>query len=305
MKDKKIILIFRLIERLKKGVCLKDFAREYNIDERTAQRYKKDIEEIFDLKLITLSRGCYIFPEIKKIDEIFLDKSFLEEFEKMASLLSLLNPKFLKYLNIDEKILKKIVNRDIFLIKESPYEDLENFQLLNKLKYSIKYRKVLNIAYFSDKEYYFYNVKPLKIVFAEGNWYLAGLSDDDINNGFKFLRINFIKDIKETSKTFQIPKEAVEFLKSFQTLFSKYKEPYFDVIVKVDKQVVRFFKNKKFLSSQVKIKSENGSLILKYTINNEIEILNLAKKWLPHMKIIKPYWLKEKFENMCKIILEE
>jgi len=82
--------------------------------------------------------------------------------------------------------------------------------------------------------YKFNEFKPYKIVFSEGNWYLCGMSEDEINNGFKFLRINFIKSIKETN-TFKKDPFVEDFIKNFDTLFSKFNTPKFDVIVKVDR----------------------------------------------------------------------
>jgi predicted DNA-binding transcriptional regulator YafY len=304
MRDKKIFNFLRFIKELKDGeVCLNDFAKKYGLSLRTVQRYKKEIEEFFGIDLILTKKGCYTFPDFNKIKTFLLDKNDLNEFKKFSYILSLINPKMLKFLKIDEKIVKKFVDNKIFLIKESPVEELENVDV-EILQKAIKRKECIDVKYYTDKEYYFTDVKPLKIIFAEGNWYLAALTKDEINNGFKFLRINYIKEIKRKNKEFKTPVEVKEFLKNFQTLFSKYKKPFFEVIVEVDKEVARYFKVKKFLPSQ-KILEDNENLKISYVINNDEEILMLAKKWLPHMKIISPSYLQEKLKSLIKEFLEK
>jgi len=307
MKDKKVILIFRLIERLKKGVCLKDFAREYNIDERTVQRYKKDIEEIFDIKLKTLKKGCYIAPDSNSFADVLINKSDIEDLDRLIYLLMLINKKFLRYLGIEEKLLSKYLKEEsFFVIKDLPFEDLKDIETFEKIKKALKHKQYLDIVYYSENECFFEKAKPIKIVFAEGNWYLAVITDDEINNGFKFLRINYIKSINLRKEEFKRDKKAEEFIKKAQSIWSLYDKKPFEVIVEVDSEVARFFKVKKFLQSQQIINTkENGNLIIKYYITSEYEIINLAKKWIPHMKIIKPYNVKEKFLSLLQEAIDK
>lgn len=86
------------------------------------------------------------------------------------------------------------------------------------------------------------------------------------------------------------------FLKNFQTIFSNYKiEPY-EVILEVDNSIKRFFKQKKFLTSQTILEEkENGNLIILYNVTNDMEIFPLIRKWLPNIKIISPQSSKDKF----------
>jgi len=269
------------------------------------ERYKKEVEEFFKIKFIPIDRGCYALPQEIKIENLLLAKKDFDDYEKFIDFLNLTNSTFLKFLGFDTKnIIDK--NEEIYLIKEPPFEELINFELLSKLKSLIYYKKIIDIVYISDKRYEFKKVKPLKIVYAKNNWYLAALTNDEINGGFKFLRINFIKDIVEYPITFKTPKRAKEFLRSFQTLFSSYVDPDFKVIVKVDKEIARHFKVKKFLPSQKILKEyEDGSLKISYKINNENEILFLAKKWLPYMKIISPKELQDKLTKIVKTFLND
>jgi len=235
MKSKRLL---ELIEELKKGrvICIKEWALSKNISQRSVQRYIEEIKEFYDVKFYSSKRGCYQILEIEKLEKKLINKNDIEDFEKFSNIIAALNPKFLRFLNIDEKLLKKLVDKNIFYVKESPVEDLINIdnRLFQKLKTAIKYRKIIEIEYISDKAYFF-EFKPYKIVFAEGNWYVVGISRDEINNGFKFLRINYIKNIAETNKEFKHKKEVNEFIESFETLFSRFNVPKKEVIVEVDK----------------------------------------------------------------------
>jgi len=306
LKEKKLKNILFFLEDLSKGkiICIDEYAKKLNITPRTMQRYKKEVEEFFNIKFIKIKRGCYQFPNPKKIESFLINEKEFKDFEKFIDIVAHLKPQMLKFLNIDEKIIKKLVPRNIIFIKDSIMEEFFNTKYFNTLKHSIKHQKCVDIEYFSDKEYFFEDFKPYRIVFAEGNWYLCGISNDDINNGFKFLRISFIKNITSKSATFKKDKEVVEFIESFDSILSRFKEKKREVIVEVDKSVERFFRVKKFLPSQEILKS-GDNLTIRYYITSDEEILFLAKRWLPHMKIIKPKELQEKLLNLVKEFLEK
>jgi predicted DNA-binding transcriptional regulator YafY len=87
-----------------------------------------------------------------------------------------------------------------------------------------------------------------------------------------------------------------------QTPFSTYKPQFrlhlIDVIVEVDKSKARFFKAKKFLPSQkIQKESKDGSLTISYKLTQELEIDDLIKRWIPHIRVIEPLSLKEKIEG--------
>ena len=176
--------------------------------------------------------------------------------------------------------------------------------LFSKIKKAIKYSQTLDVEYESEKYYFYENIRPYKIVFAEGNWYLIIHSDDNFNGGVKFLRLNFIKNAYLKNKIFKRKKEVLEFIENFQSLMSAFDKPKFEVLVFVENEVERYFKVKKFLDSQTIVKDTKEGLILRYYINDEKEILLLAKEWMPHMKILYPEYLQDKLEEIAKEIID-
>ncbi|MCT7471004.1 WYL domain-containing protein [Aliarcobacter cryaerophilus] len=303
---KSTLLLFFLKELLEgKKISLKSFALENDINIRTAQRYIEDIEEAFPDNLLK-ENDFYSFVSNSTLEKNILnfDK---KEFEILIDLASLLE---FDISNKFDENTRKFVNKiqkqysQSYTIKQNPFEKLSlKRDLLFDIKNAIKNNRYTKIEYESDKKYIFDEAKILKIIFAEGNFYIAILTKEELNNGFKFLRLNFISDIKLYSNSFKKDIEAEYFIKNFQTLFSSYKEKTYEVILKINPSVKRFFLQKKFLSSQ-KIIENKEYLTLSFEITNDMEILPLVKKWLPNIKIISPKTLKDKFNEELKSYLD-
>ena len=303
---KSTLLLFFLKELLEgKKISLKSFALENDINIRTAQRYIEDIEEAFPDNLLK-ENDFYSFVSNSTLEKNILnfDK---KEFEILIDLVSLLE---FDISNKFDENTKKFVNKiqkqysQSYMIKQNPFEKLSlKRDLLFDIKNAIKNNRYTKIVYESDKKYIFDEAKIFKSIFAEGNFYIAILTKEELNNGFKFLRLNFISDIKLYSNSFKKDIEAEYFIKNFQTLFSSYKEKTYEVILKINPSVKRFFLQKKFLSSQ-KIIENKEYLTLSFEITNDMEILPLVKKWLPNIKIISPKTLKDKFNEELKSYLD-
>ncbi len=306
MNTKKSTLQLLLLKELLEGnkISLKDFSAVHEISVRTSQRYIEDITEIYGENLIK-EKDSYSL-----ISNHFLEKNIFsfdkKELEIFVDLCSLIDFNFVN--NFDEKtsrLLKKIQRNYslTYTIKQNAFEKIfSKKELISDVKNAIKNKRYANIKYFTDKEFVFTEVKILRIIFTEGNFYIATLTNDEINNGFKFLRLNFITELELSKNTFHRDIEAEFFLKNFQTIFSNYKKEPYEVVLEVDSSVKRFFKRKKFLLTQTEIKEEDN-LFLSYKITNDMEIFPLIRKWLPLVKIISPNSTKEKFKKELEIYL--
>ncbi len=283
--------------------CTKEMASFLGVSLKSVQRYKSDFEKIFGVTFESYQKGCYYLKDtlLHKIDYAF-DRDAALFFDFLA----MVHPKIFELFGLDRQIIQKILKEkeEIYHLKEFPFEELSRSDILCDLKKAIKYSQYIDLVYEPYESFEYKEVKPIKIVYAEGNWYLAAITQDEINQGFKFLRINFIRKIRLLPKQFKKDAKALYFIKNFQTLFSAYGEAPYEVRVVVDKEVARFFRVKKFLSSQ-KIVEDRGDLIVSYEITNDEEILFLAKRWLPHMRIIEPLTLQKKLEEMVKEFLSK
>jgi len=300
MKEKKSLQQLLLLKNLLKGkeVRLEQFSQENEISLRTAQRYMEELKTVFEGHIV---KNCeaYIF-----VSSLIVEKNLLlynkNELERVVDLLCLIEFNFTKNLDpvhtsVIEKLQKNYAN--CYSVKQTPFEDFLKNDNLKTIKTAIKQQRYVNVEYRSDKLYIFKELKIIKIIFHEGNFYLATLSDEEaVNNGFKFLRLSFIQKVDLLSRTFHKDIKAEFFIKNFQTLFSYYDAPLYEVIVEINSEVERFFKQKKFLSSQ-KIVQEKPILRLSFQISNEMEILPLVKKWIPHIKIISPQKIKNRLNE--------
>jgi len=306
MKDKKTYNVLKILEDLSRlnTICVEEYAQRLGVSVRTVQRYLKDIGEFFDIKLVSKGGGCYQFLNFEKVKEILISSEDYEDFEKFANIVSAINPNLLKYFNVDDSVMNEIIDDELIYVKASPFEEIMNFKLFKEAKKAIKYSHYIDVVYKKFEEKKFKRLRPHKIVFAEGNWYLVTHDDSELNGGVKFLRLNFIKDITVYPDTFRKNRKILEFIENFQSLMSRFDRPKFEVVVFVENEVERHFKVKKFLKSQQIVRDTKEGLILKYLINDEKEILFLAKDWLPHMKIITPSYLQDMLEELAKDVVD-
>ncbi|NPA63695.1 MAG: WYL domain-containing protein [Epsilonproteobacteria bacterium] len=297
---------FKFLQYIKKHrrYCTNELAEELGTSPKTITRYHKKLKELFGVEFVTISRGCYAIKDVSIFKDFLFDGVPDRESQLVFDLLAMIHPKVLSYFGFSPKEVERLLqdNESVYLIKESPFEDLVNSQILEQLKEAIKEQYYSDILYHPHNRLVYEDVKPLRIVYAEGNWYLAVLTQDEINNGFKFLRINFIKKIQLKPKKFRRDSTALYFLQTFQSLFSAYNQYPRSVLVEVDEEVARYFRVKKFLASQ-RIVKDQGKLTIQYTITNDEEILFLAKRWMPHMHILEPKHLQEELEECVREFL--
>jgi len=108
--------------------------------------------------------------------------------------------------------------------------------------------------------------------------------------------------MKLHTQTFHINPDIADFIKNMQTPFSKYTPEFrkhlIDVVVEVSNIKARFFKAKNFLPSQKIIEEkDDGSLVLSFKVTQEMEMDELVKKWIPHMRVVTPLSLQQKIEE--------
>ena len=216
----------------------------------------------------------------------------------------------LEDLNISEDE-KRIIDAKIKKSKEcyefitKPYETKKgDVKLLKEIERAIDWKRYITVTQREGSDSKEYEVKPYKIVFMNENFYLAC---ENVNGEYPFsiFRLTNIFKVKLHTKTFHINPDIESFIKSMQTPFSKYTPEFrkhlVDVVVEVSNIKARFFKAKNFLPSQKTIEEkDDGSLVISFKVTQEMEMDELVKKWIPHMKIVTPLSLKQKIEDDLK-----
>jgi predicted DNA-binding transcriptional regulator YafY len=297
--------ILYIIERLTKEACsTQQLAIEiFKVDEerkrRIIQNDIKLLKELYPNNLNSSARGVYTFIDMPA----FISNTLTEkgrEIQELLEFMIVFDSKMLYQFEKQEpKLIAKLKKelKSIYHIQEYPFEILSS-PFLKEIKKAIRGRRYCVIHYQGNRLNILEKSQIHRILYSEGNWYIAVYNHT--STGFKdyhFLRINFIQQIELLSATFQRDIQIERFIEDFQSLFSLYQKPRYEVVIEVDLLVMRHFKSKKHLKSQEIIEEREKSLILRYQISSEMEILPLIKRWIPHIKIISPDSLREKLEE--------
>ncbi len=200
------------------------------------------------------------------------------------------------------KELAKYTNqtRHVYQFKNTPFEDvnsLEEKETFKRLKSAVKLREYRKIK-FKGKDEAQDNLKCLKLIFMDGNWYIAYIEDDRLKLG----RISFIERVEYASNigSFQpsLVEKHMKFLETIQNSMTLYGKEKKIARLRTRPFISKYFDEgmKPFLSSQkFERKLEDGSVEFTVEYTQPMEILPFIQSWLPNMIILEPQELKEKY----------
>ena len=300
--------VLELIRRFNNNekVCIAQLKNEtmwYGKSDKTIRRDLDIIKKVFPetFHLIRGEQGCYkavtneLFSNITSAENM----SLLVQTFNIAQRSNLFDS--LEIGKADKSIIERKIkeSKNIYLFKTKPFENKSgDFQLFKKLESAIYHRKEIIIEYEVKGRSEQYTVKPYKIIFVNENFYLA-CEVEHPDYRFSLFRVSKIQSATPTKKTFHQDREITGFIKDMQTPMAKYtpnyKERLIDIVVEVSAAKAHYFKSKKYLPSQKIIEEKSdGSLIIEYRVTRELEIEDLVKRWIPHMRVISPVSLKER-----------
>jgi len=271
-------------------------------------RLLEDLVSKFD-SIIELPRKNLKKRTFKMIEPVDL---FIETFEQTSDI----DWFFHMAHDADPKIFKALESYTnqkpgIYKFINTLSEDMDNLKdnnVFRDLKTAVtnkEYRKITYIE--SNLEYD--NLRCLKLLFIDNNWYIATIGEDDI---LRLSRISFIKKIEYATNmgSYQISKvkKQLDFLdKKMQNSLTRYDKPIQTATLKIDSTKAKYFKKnmKKFMSTQ-KYKDTllDGSILFTLDYTQPLEILPFIQGWLPHMTIIEPPELKVAYINNLNKMLE-
>ncbi len=220
---------------------------------------------------------------------------------------------------------KKIFEADPKLLgKFGMFEKMQSEKLQMKIKTlleAIENKYYIDITLDHDTKGIgkYREIKPIKIVFTDDNWYLAFEYKEKQNStGFRLGRIAFIdeditfsKDFAySTKKSFQAKEiqKYIDFLKDdLQNAMTLYGEEKKVATLKAKGFISMYFKEgmKKFFSTQKFIEElEDGSAIFTIAYTQELEILPFVQKWMPDLLILEPQELKDAYRKKLQLAIE-
>ena len=287
---------------------------EYNLfgtqkeNHRTIQMDLEYIEGHFGDRYIKIKKDDTYYYKLVNLPHTMQDvyRNSPEEVRRIYEFIGLFDADMLGLFEEQEPLLIKDIRKKIdtiYTLVSTPFEQIEYSDIWHTIKKAISKKRYATIEYKKNKHTVFTHVKPIKILFANDNWYLAIVASKE-KYQFTFLRISNILSVRLESgdnSTFKQDKSALKHINNLQSLFERYHVPKYEVHLKVDAPISPYFKKKKYLKSQRIIQeNKDHSLIISYKINNDQEIFPVIQKWIPHIHIIKPLALKNKIEDMLK-----
>jgi predicted DNA-binding transcriptional regulator YafY len=195
--------------------------------ERSNHRHFKTIQEFFkrEMKVEVFERtgkGTYRIINKNTLQQA-LNLGDRKELLSHIQILKEVLPDYYKTLDSQtrEKIDAAKKESDLtYIFHSNPMEDFKNTKALKQIEQAVEHRLKVEFEYKSKT---YKEVRPLNIVFMEGNLYLACLTQDEYNEGFKFLRIHLVKNFIICENGFNETDTVIrarEFLREFQTPFS-------------------------------------------------------------------------------------
>ncbi len=304
----RILDILKILAQSQK-ICTKSLQEYYGESERTIQRDIKLLREFLGESVISAERGCYQLISGSYFSDLLQEKHQAKALKSFFEFLTLMDSKSLQFLEEKEfsflKQMKKESN-EIYALFDNPIEELKKADFLEDLKLAIRDKRYCDIIYNEKASRELKDIQPQKILYAKNNWYLAAMTQNyKTNGGFKRFRINFIESLTLQPKTFHTDIQAQEHIKNMQSLFENFSHPKYEVQLLVDKEIARYFRVKKYLKSQNIVKEEEGSLILSFQINNDMEIIPLIRQWIPYITVISPCGLRQKLYDEISSYLKQ
>ncbi len=177
--DKKIFRLFYILNRLDtgKGVTTRELSEEFGVTYRTVQR-DLQLLNITGFPIVSTEKGCHSFLEGFSLKKMLLTK---EE----ATLLTFLNEITKSLGDNFEDSFHNILRKVISTGTESPFyakmpdglRIRKDYAFTKDLEEAISDKSKIALHYKTDKKDGDYKVRPLKIVFYDGFWYLLAQVD--------------------------------------------------------------------------------------------------------------------------------
>lgn len=293
MHNKLTRLLYELNALDKGQIRLKDMAVETGVAVRTIQRDMNDIQEA-DFPLWNPDPGVYAFTEGFSLERMQLSSAEASILVLMSDMASSLGGNFGHSFAMLKNRLLATPQDNPFFIKMNSGEMYKDTPITRTLEDAIRAREWVTVCYKGGSQAC-YPVRPLKLLWSEGFWYLLSLTDDD--KLLKF-RLEKISSAKEMGKFFKYDKNIDKTLKESTNVWFEKERPL-AVQLEVSAECAHFFKQKNYFPLQ-KLEKElkDGRIVISCKAAKEEEILPTILHWLPHIKVLTPTSLHNRVKDV-------
>jgi len=280
-KCDRINTIYELLNRSSEGMSINELSTSMNVSTKTIQR---------DLYEVLVEYGAVKNGRVWKIDKKQASDS-LNPSEKI--ILGILDEMakgggktfYGKAHSLLAKMTQQL-EQPIFTNMDSETLDDENLELFITLEKSIKTKQEVSFTY----KKHIFTLKPLKLAFFDGFWYLLAFDSED-NDKFKKFHLKSISNLERKEETFSIDSDIEQRLLKANSIWFDLDKKLFDVHLLIEKDVAVYFKRKPLKSQTIIGEDKDGSMEIVVSISNEMEILPIVFWYLPYIKVLSPDWV--------------
>lgn len=299
--DKKIFRLLYILNKLdtERRISTSEMAMEFNVTPRTVQR---DIEllSMTGFPLVSLEKGVHTFTEGFSLKKLMLST---EEASLISFLYEIAKSLGENFEDSFRDIFKKVLSpgRESVYYAKVPegIKISDEYRFLGDMEKSVKEHQKISLIYVKADKETKYKIKPLKLVFYDGFWYLLAYLDRAYENWILKFRLDRIKEMNATDEYFHPPANLKTLLDQSVNIWFSKKEKII-VNLKVSKDVAHYFMDKHYFPYQkIKKTNKDGSLILETKVSHHMEVVPTIFTWLPNIIVISP----KKFRQETKEIV--
>ena len=295
-KYNRINQIYEMLKNNVHGMTITELANQLDVSTKTIQR---DLYEVLnDFGAIKEGRYWKIDPKLKEDNLASNEKLILGILDEMAKGAGGI------FYSKAHSLLSQVsqqLEHPIFASVNSEYLEEKNITLFEQMEKAIKQKVEINFDY----EKYKFHVKPLKLAFFDGFWYLLAFDLKEKKEVFKKFHLKTIKNIQALESTFEIPQIVEDRLRYANSIWFNLDEQ-FTVRLFIDKTIRKYFERKPLRGQRIIGEDSDGSIEIEIKISNEMEIQPLILWYIPFIKVLEPQWMadnvKEKIQGYLKEI---
>ena len=295
MKDNRLFrILYYIIEKEK--VTANELADKFEVSVRTIYRDIDSISSVGVPIFTTQGKGGGI-----KIDnEYILNKSLFDANEKEQIIAALQGLEKTNKVYKNELITKlsalfKIKNSNWIEIDFTSWGSNNTYQdLFNTLKIAIINKNIIFFSYISSKaEKINREVKPIRLLFKEQDWYLYAFCL--LRNDFRYFKLSRIRDLEVL---------AINYEDNFENEVLKKELKYENIVnikLKFDKSVAfRVYDEFKAI-----VEDKKGNLYVEMKIPNNYKLYNYIFSFGANVEILEPKEIRNQFKNMINKIAKK
>jgi len=293
-KYNRINQIYEMLKNNVHGMTITELSNELDVSTKTIQR---DLYEVLvDFGAIKEGRYWKINPKLTEDNLASNEKLILGILDDMAKNAGSIF--YSKAHNLLQQVTQQLehpifTNIDSEALNENT---LHSFETIEK---AIKNKTEITFKYIKNK----FKVKPLKLAFFDGFWYLLCLDSKD-KNTFKKFHLKSINELKTTDTIFETSTQIEDKLKHANSVWFNFDEPY-SVRLFLSKEIKKYFERKPLKGQYLIGEDKDGSIEIEIKITNEMEIIPLILYYIPYIKVLEPQWLADVVKHRVQGYLKE